>query len=57
MNGVYFKVNGKGQFREYMNGSCVEASEAFNELINRAKVKGFQKIRHSFGCSGVNLTF
>jgi hypothetical protein len=40
-----------------MNGSCIEASEAFNELINRAKAKGFQKIRHSFGCSGVNLTF
>ena len=57
MNGVFYKVNGKGQYREYMNGSCVEASEAINELINRAKAKGFQKIRHSFGCSGVNLTF
>jgi hypothetical protein len=57
MNGVYFKVNGKGQYREYMNGSCVEASKAFNELIDRAKAKGFQKVCHSFGCSGVNLTF
>ena len=57
MNGVYFKVNGKGQYRNYMNGSYVEASEAFHELIGRAKAKGFQKIRHSFGCSGVNLTF
>ena len=57
MNGVYFKVNGKGQYKNYMNGSYVEASEAFNDLIGRAKAKGFQKIRHSFGCSGVNLTF
>ena len=57
MNGVYYKVNNKGQYREYMNGSCVEASKAFNELIDRAKTKGFHKIRHSFGCSGVNLIF
>lgn len=57
MNGIYFKVNGKGQFKNYMNGSYVEASKAFNELISRAKAKGFQKVRHSFGCSGVNLTF
>lgn len=57
MNGVYFKVNGKGQYKNYMNGSYVEASEAFHELIDRAKAKGFQKVRHSFGCMGVNLTF
>lgn len=57
MNGVFYKVNNKGQYREYMNGSCVEASKAFNELIDRAKAKGFHKVRHSFGCSGVNLTF
>ena len=57
MNGVYFKVNGKGQYREYMNGSCVEASKAFNELIDRAKAKGFKKVRHSFGNCGVILTF
>ena len=57
MNGVFYKVNGNGQYREYMNGSYVEASKAFNELIDRAKAKGFHKVRHSFGCSGVNLTF
>ena len=57
MNGVYFKVNGKGQYKNYMNGSYVEASEAFNDLIGRAKAKGFQKVRHSFGCCGVILTF
>ena len=57
MNGIYFKVNGKGQYKNYMNGSYVEASEAFHELIDRAKAKGFQKVRHSFGCCGVILTF
>lgn len=57
MNGVFYKVNNKGQYKEYMNGSCVEASKAFNELIDRAKAKGFQKIRHSFGCCGVILTY
>lgn len=57
MNGVYFKVNGKGQYKNYMNGSYVEASEAFHDLISRATAKGFQKVRHSFGCCGVILTF
>ena len=57
MNGVYFKVNGKGQYKNYMNGSCVEAGEAFHELIVRATAKGFRKVSHSFGCSGVILTY
>lgn len=57
MNGVYYKVNNKGQYKEYMNGSYVEASKAFNELIDRAKAKGFHKIRHSFGSAGVILTY
>ena len=57
MNGVYFKVNGKGQYKNYFNGSYVEASVAFHELIDRAKAKGFQNVRHSFGCCGVILTF
>jgi len=57
MNGVYFKVNNKGQYKNYMSGTCTEASEAFHELIDRAKAKGFQKVRHSFGCCGVILTF
>ena len=57
MNAIYFKVNGKGQYKNYMNGSYVEASEAFHDLINRATAKGFQKVRHSFGCAGINLTF
>lgn len=57
MNSVFYKVNGKGQYKNYMNGSYVEASVAFHELIDRAKAKGFQKVRHSFGCCGVILTF
>lgn len=57
MNGVFYKVNGNGQFKEYMNGSCVEASKAFHELIDRATAKGFKKVCHSFGSCGVILTF
>lgn len=57
MNGVFYKVNNKGQYKNYMSGTYSEASEAFHQLIDRAKAKGFQKVRHSFGCSGVNLTF
>ena len=57
MNGIYFKVNGKGQYKNYMNGSYVEASEAFHQLIDRAKSKGFKKVGHSFGSCGIILTY
>ena len=57
MNGVFYKVNNKGQYKNYMSGTYAEASEAFHELIDRAKAKGFKKIRHSFGSCGVILTF
>ena len=57
MNGIFFKVNNKGQYKNYMSGTYSEASEAFHQLIDRAKAKGFQKVRHSFGCCGVILTF
>ena len=57
MNAVFYKVNGKGEYKQYMDGTYTEASKAFHELIARATAKGFQKIRHSFGCSGVNLTY
>ena len=57
MNAVYYKVNGKGEYKQYMDGTYTEASKAFHELIARATAKGFQKVRHSFGCSGVNLTY
>ena len=57
MNGVFYKVNNKGQYKNYMSGTYTEASEAFHELIDRAKAKGFKKVRHSFGNCGVILTF
>ena len=57
MNAVYYKVNNKGQYKNYMSGTYAEASEAFHELIDRAKAKGFKKVRHSFGSCGVILTF
>ena len=57
MNAVFYKVNNKGQSKNSMSGRYSEASEAFHELIDRAKAKGFKKIRHSFGSCGVILTF
>ena len=57
MNAVFYKVNGKGEYKQYMDGTYTEASKAFHELIARATAKGFQKVRHSFGCCGVILTF
>ena len=57
MNGIYFKVNGKGQYKNYMNGSYIEASKTFDELIHRATSKGFHQISRAFGTGGLNLTF
>ena len=57
MNSVFYKVNGKGEYKQYVSGTYTKASKAFHELIARATAKGFQKVRHSFGCSGVNLTY
>lgn len=57
MNSVFYKVNGKGEYKQYVSGTYTEASKAFHELIARATAKGYQKVCHSFGCSGVNLTY
>ena len=57
MYGIYFKVNRKGQYKNYMNGSYTEASKAFDELIARATSKGFHKISRAQGTGGVNLTY
>ena len=57
MNGIYFKVNRKGQYKNYMNGTYAEMKKASDELIARAKAKGFQMISRAFGCSGITLTY
>ena len=57
MNGIYFKVNSKGQYKNYMNGSYTEASQALNELMNRATTKGFQMVSRAQGTGGVFLTY
>lgn len=57
MNSVFYKVNGKGQYKNYMNGTYAEASKAFGELIHRATSKGFQMVSRAFGTGGLNLTY
>ena len=57
MKSIYFKVNGRGQYKNYMNGSYAETSKAFNELIHRATSTGFHQISRAFGTGGLNLTF
>lgn len=57
MNSIYFKVNGKGQYKNYMNGSYVEMKKASDELIARATAKGYKMIERSAGTGGVFLTY
>lgn len=57
MHSIYTKVNGKGQFKEYMNGTYFEMKAASNDLISRATAKGFKMVCRSCGNAGVVLTY
>ena len=57
MNGIYYKVNRKGQYKNYMNGTYTEMKQASDELIARATAKGFKKIRRTSGSCGIILTY
>ena len=57
MWGIYFKVNGKGQYKNYMDGTYAEMKKASDDLISRATAKGFKMIRRAQGTGGVNLTY
>ena len=57
MNGIYYKVNRKGQYKNYMNGTYIEMKKASDELIARATAKGFKMIKRAFGTGGVFLTY
>jgi len=57
MNGIYYKVNRKGQYKNYMNGTYTEMKKASDELIARATAKGFKMIKRAFGTGGVFLTY
>ena len=57
MNSIYFKVNGKGQYKNYMNGTYVEMKKASDDLISRATAKGFKMVRRAQGTGGVFLTY
>ena len=57
MNSIYFKVNGKGQYKNYMNGTYVEMKKASDDLIARATANGFKMVRRAQGTGGVFLTY
>lgn len=57
MNGIYFKVNRKGQYKNYMNGSYREMNIAFNELIERATAKGFTLRSRTCGLGGIFFNY
>ena len=57
MWGIYYKVNGKGQYKNYMDGTYNEMKKASDDLISRATAKGFKMIRRAQGTGGVNLTY
>ena len=57
MWGIYYKVNGKGQYKNYMDGTYTEMKKASDDLISRATAKGFKMVQRSFGTGGVFLTY
>ena len=57
MSGIYFKVNRKGEYKNYMNGSYKEMSNAFNELTERASAKGFTLRSRACGLGGIFFVF
>ena len=57
MWGIYFKVNRKGQYKNYMDGTYTEMKKASDDLISRATAKGFKMIQRSFGTGGGFLTY
>ena len=57
MNGIYFKVNRKGQYKNYMNGTYAEMKKASDELIARATAKGYKMVQRAAGTGGVFLTY
>ena len=57
MNGIYFKVNRQGQYKNYMSGSYKEMHSAYYELVERATAKGFKMVQRSFGTGGIFFTY
>ena len=57
MNGIYVKVNRKGQYKNYMNGSYKEMHNAYNELVERASAKGFTLKSRTSGLGGIFFNY
>ena len=57
MNSILYRVNKKGQFKNYVNGTYNQVKEASDDLRSRAANKGFKMICRSVGNAGVILTY
>lgn len=57
MNAIYYKVNRKGQYTNYMSGTFDEMQDASQDLISRATAKGYRLIKRAFGDGGVFMTY
>ena len=57
MYSIHTKVNNKGQFKQYMNGTYTEMKAVSNNLIKRATAKGFKMVSRTYGNCGVILAY
>lgn len=57
MNSIHYRVNKKGQFKNYVNGTYDQVQQASDDLRSRAASKGFTMICRSVGNAGVILTY
>lgn len=57
MSSILYRVNRRGQFKDYVNGTFNEVQKASNDLHSRAANKGYKMICRSIGNAGVILTY
>jgi hypothetical protein len=57
MNSILYRVNRKGQFKDYVKGSFNQVQQASDDLRSRAANKGYKMICRSVGNAGVILTY
>ena len=57
MNSILYRVDRKGQFKDYVNGTYNDVKQASDDLRSRAANKGYKMICRSVGNAGVILTY
>lgn len=58
MNAIYFKVNGKGNYKQYCEvEDYVEFTKLSDELLARAAAKGFKRVSRKQPIYGVSYIY